>query len=575
MPRGVEITLSTLAATSNEAAVLPLVAALDLPQHAISDGALSALLLRQSPAAAAEVLRRWDRLPQRWKTQIALRGDWIAGAIRKALLDSHDELRRIGCEAAIETRDYDALPLLVSAAIETSTAHADRAAKTALQLAELLAEELAGPRDYRIRRDPQMQRAHVLVCLEKAAESFPAHGRRELLEAFLLLTQRENAPLKRILQSPTDRTYSPLMDVLTHSSRQGIERLLLSFLEDPFAPLSALQAVVRRRDVAFLRRLLKRIGAEPAPVVRNNLRRIENVPWMRVNLALLDALGENEQPGAVQLAVSSGIPRQLAFEVVAYLLRHGTLAGRRAAAKALAQFPGPSADDLAVRTLDDEDAQVRSAVAAQLRKRDIPSSIQKLLVLLDSPHQIERETAQAELAEFRIDRFLAKFDTLAPDYRRATGRLVLQIDPETIPALRRELAASIRSQRARALAVVQLLEIAAELESELIALLDDPDQYLRVEAIHLLAAIDTPRVREALRQAALDTQPLVQNAAETALERVLRLEPIAGDSVTAVQARLRQRVGSANRQEQVDPPNDLGELVSASNTLDEIASAGT
>ncbi len=521
MSKGLETTLTTLAATDNDSAVALLLAALDLPDNVVRDGAMQALLLRQSNVAAAEVLRRWDQLPDRWKTQIAQRGDWLAGAIRKALLDVHDDLHRIGCEAAVHTRDYDVIPLLVTAATEGATKHADRAVQTVLLLAEQLADELAGPRDYRFRRDPQMQRAHVLVSLEKGALAFHEHGRRELLESFLLLANRENAALKRVLQSPADRTFSPLTDVLVHSSRPGIERLLLSYLEDPFAPLPALAVMVRRRDVAFLRRLLRRIGSEPTPVVRANLKRIELIPWMQVNLALLDALGDHEQPGAVQLAAQSGIPRQLAFEAVAYLLRHGTLAGRRAAALALAGFRGPAADELVLRMLDDGDPHVRAAVAGQLRARDLPGATLRLMRLLESQHQIEREAAQAGLVEFQFDKYLAAFDGLALEARRSTGMLVRQIDREWAANLSRELSASSRARKRRALAIAAATDSTEELEDEIAALLADHDPFLRIEAIRVLAECDTPRVRQALRDALVDTNPLVHEAAESALAKLL------------------------------------------------------
>ncbi|MEX2174529.1 MAG: HEAT repeat domain-containing protein [Pirellulaceae bacterium] len=522
MSSGLATTLATLAATDNEAAVALLLAALDVPDHDIHDGAMQALLTRRSPVAAAEILRRWDQLSPRWKQQVAQRGDWIAGAVRKALLDNHDDLHRIGCEAAIETRDYDAIPLLVAAAAEGCTARSERAGQTALQLAELLSEEVSAPRDYRNRRDPQLQRAHVLVSLEKAACEFHQHGRRELLEAFLLLASRENAALKHILQSPADRNFGPLVEVLGNSPRAGLERLLLLYLDDPFAPLAALQVMVRRRDVAFLRRLLRKIGPDPAPVVRMNLKRIENVPWMQVNLSLLDALSDHEQPGAVQLAALSGMPRQLAFEAVAYLLRHGALAGRRAAAQALDQFNGPAADDLVVRTLEDADPQVRAAAAAQLRRRGVPGAIQRLLGILDSPHQVEREAAQGNLTEFTFARFLAAFESLGTDIRRVTGRLVRQIDPDCLAAVRLELNASARSRRKRALELVQALGAVEDLEDEIAAMLSDEDQFLRIEAIRVLASSDRPRARQTLRDALIDPHPLVQEAAEVALAERLR-----------------------------------------------------
>ena len=65
------------------------------------------------------------------------------------------------------------------------------------------------------------------------------------------------------------------------------------------------------------------IGSEPTRIVTSNLRRIESIPWISEQLSLLDTFNEGEQPGAVQLAALSGIPRQQAYEILAYVLRHG------------------------------------------------------------------------------------------------------------------------------------------------------------------------------------------------------------------------------------------------------------
>ena len=59
-------------------------------------------------------------------------------------------------------------------------------------------------------------------------------------------------------------------------------------------------------------------------------------------------------------------------------------------------------------------------------------------------------------------------------------------------------------------------------------LLKDDDQYLRIDAIRTLATIDNERTRQILRDALLDSQPLVQQAAEAALQQLTR-----GDTVLA------------------------------------------
>jgi HEAT repeat protein len=264
------------------------------------------------------------------------------------------------------------------------------------------------------------------------------------------------------------------------------------------------------------------------PIIRANLKRIESIPWITGNLSLLDALREQEQPGVVHLTVGSAAPRHHALEVVSYVLRHGKVAGRRVAAHALAEFAGPEANELAVSLLDDEDPQVRAAAARQLRDRNVPGAIQRLLALLDSPHEIEREAAQAGLVEFTLERFSANFDQLTPEARQTAGALVRRVDPQAIDRLRADLDAPARGRKKRALELAVALNAVPQLQEPIKALLKDEDQYLRIEAIRTLALVDTSVTRQALRDALLDSQPLVQQAAEAALRELTK-----GDTVWA------------------------------------------
>jgi len=530
---GLTTTFELLANTENEAAAAVLVGGLDASQRELRDLALGSLLSRRNPSAELNLLRRWNDLSARWKTQIAERPGWLSGAIRTAVVNRDPKLYECGCTAVVFTRDYDLIPVLVAAASDRANPYAPLAAAATLELAELLAEELIAPRDYRVRRDPQLQRNCVLPSLERSATHLDDHGRRELLEAFLLLADRENAALKRILQSPTDRSFLSLVDVLMSSSRPGIERLLLSYLDDPHAPLAAVQVLGRRSDVSFLRQLTRKLGTEPTLTIRANLKRVETLPWITGNLSILDALREAEQPGAVRLAIGSSAPRHHALEVVTYILRHGKVAGRRVAAEALAEFRGPEANELAMRLLDDDDSLVRAASANQLRARGVPGAIQKLLELLDSPHQIEREAARNGLAEFRFERFAANFDEMTPKARAITGPLVRRVDPETLPQVRAELDAPTRGRRKRALELVVALELTAELQESIAALLKDDDQYLRIDAIRVLASVDGPLTRQTLRDALLDPQPLVQQAAEAELTRLTRGDTLAEEAAAA------------------------------------------
>lgn len=515
---GLEKTIEVLSTTGNEAAVDVLLPALDSAHRAIQEMALKALLDRWSTAGQQDILRRWNTFDERLKSIVAERPGRIYDALREAILGTQPLAFANACDMILWAKEYDLLPTLLTAAEDRANPNANEAVQTLLALADQLYDELASPRDYSNRRDPQLIRQHLLGTLEQSVGRYEHHKRAAVLDAFLMLANRENAALKRVLLNPHDRTYLPVIEVLTSSSRPGVTRLLLAYLDDPHAPHAALGALAQRSDEAFLRHLLRKVGTDPLPVVKTNLRRVENIPWLREDLRRIAQLTDAEQQSVMHLATASGMKRLHVFEVAQFLLRHGSVGGRRAASQALAEFKGVEANLVAVQSLDDSDPQVQVNILTQLRERGIPSAMSRLLELIDSPHAIVRQAAQHCLAEFSFKRFVAAFDLLSPEVRQSTGALVRKVDPDAIAQLKEELVVSARTRRLRALQIITCLSAAAELEHELIDLLHDDDHFIRLEAAQLLVNCDSLPTRQALREALLDRNPSVQEAAGRSLQ---------------------------------------------------------
>jgi hypothetical protein len=509
-----ERTLEILSTTDNEAAVGALLESLDGAEPRWQAGIFRALVSRRGGAANSEILRRWETLAPHHKETAARRHGWMSDAIRAALASADEKIFHQACAAAHDTHDYSQIPELVNVVLQgRPAALADPAIKTVLRLAERLHDELAAARDYRVRRDVRQWRTHAQASLERALQCYEQHRRRELIEALLVVADCKSGVLSRVLRDPSHRGFVPLMEALTTSPRHGALSLLLSYLDDSLAPLSALHAVSRRRDVTFLRLLCRKIGAQPSPTVRSNLRRIEALAWIRQQPELIGALSAEEQMGAVQLAYLSSIPRPQAFEVVSYVLSHGNPAGRRSAALALAGFTGPDADAAVQRALLDDDPHVQAAAARQLRPRQLPDAVETLIGLLESPHAVVREAASVSLSDITFDRYLDAFDGWNDEMRLAEGLLVMQVDPKLAGRLVQELQSSSRSRQRRALEITSLLGLAPQVEATLVELAGDEDQYTRLEAIRLLGTLRTPLATEVVRAAINDKSLLVQEAA--------------------------------------------------------------
>lgn len=517
MPPGLDRTFNLLAHTPNEAAVGVLLRAFESSNRDAADQALKAALQRRSRPLSLEVLRRWHMLGDHARLLVREKQDWLHGAIRTALVSYDEQFYRNGCEAMLATHEYALAPVLVAAAEDPANPLGDLASETTLLLAEQLHDELHSPRDYRDRRDPATLSAFFVGALETAVGNFARHGRRELIEAFLLLAGKENAQLRHLLLHPQARVSAILSEMLTTSPRPAIIRLLFQLFEDGAAPLPAVKLIGKRKDLSFLRPLFRKLAEPPIGGMLQNLKRIDAIAWLAGAATLLPSLVEAEQAGAVHFVANCRLPAESLCEFLDVCLSRGMPAARRAAAAALANCKDIRAPRLIERGLDDEDVQVRATLISLIRPFNLPHSLERLADLLGAREEKIRAAARAALVEFEFAPYLAAFDNLDAAARRNTGRIVRQVDPTVREGLLEELRSGVRGRRRRGLEVAVALGLANDVAEDIGRLLQDEDPYLRLEAVRTLATEDTPTTSRLLRDALLDSHALVHQAAEEVL----------------------------------------------------------
>ncbi len=291
-------------------------------------------------------------------------------------------------------------------------------------------------------------------------------------------------------------------------------RLLLSYLDDPHPPSAVLNVISNRCDPKFVRYMLRHLGLEFSPAVRQNLKRIENLAWLKIGGGIIDYLDNAAQVGAVQLVMTAGIPRNQAFSTIKHLLLNGKPAGRREAAHALADFNGADANALALSALGDPDPQVQANILEHIRQRAIPGILPRLVNFTDSPHLAVRRAAQQCLAEYSFPRFVNSFDMLDEEVQRTTGVLVKKVDPQTLPLLREELLSAVRSRRIRGLRIAAVLDLSDRVEPLILDILRDADPDVRSQAAQALAGCRSSAARRALEETLQDSSPLVREAAQ-------------------------------------------------------------
>lgn len=515
--RAMEKTLEFLGQTANEAAVPVLLAALGATDPAVQEKAFGALLARRRGAGQWALVERWHQFPESWQQRISEQPRSIAAAVRRAVLSTDESLCHNGCQIAVRSREYELIPALVAGAEDPQNPQRAQVAHTLLQLCELLEQEMSGPRDHRYRPDPARTRESVLPSLERGFDQFAHHGCRAIVEAFLMLASHEHPLLRKILDHPRHATHHVLVDQFTTSTRVSVMRLVLNLLEARPCSAIALQIVAKRSDLPFVRHLLHRAGGPAFESMRPALAKLPSIAWLEPERVQIGPLSGPEQAAAVQVLVASGMHRLRAFETLKQLLCHGAVEGRRAAAAALAAFGGAEANQLALDQLDDPDPLVQAQLVVQLRARNIPGAISRLVRLLESPHEATRTAASSCLSEFNVQQYLSLFDVMEGDARRNTGLLVMRIDPSAPAQLALELKSPSRTRRVRGLEAAAAMNAVSLVEPLVLGLLHDPDHFLRTEAARTLAYTDSPLAEQALRDALLDRSAAVREAAEQSL----------------------------------------------------------
>lgn len=476
-------TLFLLAHTPNEAATEALIRALDSPRPDAQLGALTALLERDSPRGHAAILARLHTAPPAWRDVLAAPGEPLSGAIDTALRGDEPQLIANACRAMVWLRTFSPLPALVRLIEAEDGPHARLAADTLWALADQISGDASTGQG--TLTQARILRQRMAECLEPPVRRYAEHRRDQVVRAFLAVAAENNATLRHILQNPQHPAHERVVHDLQHGERPAMIRLLLSFLDDPQAPSAAIALVGRRQDPPFMHALLEWAWAL-SPAAQQNLKRVESLAWLRIEPAALDQLDEQAQSALVQLIVATSIRRADVFRVVDYLLANGTPMARAAAATALRHFPGPEGVALLTAALEDGDAGVQSAALSQIRERNLPGALSRLLAEVDSPRDNVRQAVRNSLPELTFDRYVAAFDSLDEAVRGTAGKLVLKMHPESLHALADELVAQSSARRLRALAIVRAMGAGKALAAWIAPLTDDPDPAVRAAVEHTL-----------------------------------------------------------------------------------------
>jgi hypothetical protein len=518
MKTGFERTFQLLSRTRNEAAIDVLVAGLENSHAPTQEASLQSLLDRPNAAGHLAVFWRLPKLSPSLRAMVEARPDRLAGAAGDAVRNSDAATGASACEAIVACRLYEAIPALLGVLDRENHPNIPLAASTVLRLADLFYEELSRPDRQPRRKEFDNVRQRLTASLEEGFRKYWRHGRREVVEAFLMLGKPQNVGFRYALQQ-TGGSTDAVLEILEKSPRGGIIRLLLSFLEDPMMPQAIRKILATRSDPKFVENFAT-AAAERMSKAAEVLAKFDGFSWVDDGGPMVVQMSGPSQACIVQVLRATAVRSARLLGLLEPILRDGAVQGRRAAASALAEVHGSVADECILRFLDDPDPVVQATLVRQVRTRGMAHAMSTLLKYFDTPYEEVRSALRETLPEFTVVHFLANLDHIDESMVQATGQMVRKIDPNAAGKLKAEMQRLSPVRRRRAVLAANAMGIAAELESQLIQLLNDDDHMVRLATAQALEEVGTKPSWEALRDALLDRSVIVQEAAEKSLERI-------------------------------------------------------
>ena len=316
----------------------------------------------------------------------------------------------------------------------------------------------------RINPESERFRQSIAELLGEAVERYNTHRNTDLLDAFLVISDWNDALFQRLLsdESPTQET---LLRRMRTSEHQSVLQLLAGFIRRRKIPGPVIGLLLRRHDAKFCETLLETIGDNPTPVTAINLREYGLPDFLRGGESFMRSLG-SDRDGAMCNAYSIAMPHEPeSIHLVIAMLERGGPSTIRTAELCLKRIEAPELADW-IDVLEDSLEQQSAADAANDdsatagRKSDFDRPLQlldDLIALSDHESKPLAAAAQSLLTHLNTAEVLPIFGDLSPEVGKQLGRILMQTDSGTLDMIRQGLRHAVMQNRLDAIAFAESL----------------------------------------------------------------------------------------------------------------------
>lgn len=518
-PSPVETTMAVLAATGAVRAFEALVTALDVPRESIQCAAARAIVSRPNTHGHLELLARYERLPSAVRDIIRTAGDMLTNSLRQMLLHADKSTRGRALRVVDETLQFSQIPHLIELLKQPTLGEVAPANVVLGHLFDQIYDAHINPRstDSGV---PVVEtlRKSCLTQLDAAVSYYDELGMADaIVLGILILGEPHHATVKHALWHGPPPCRELAGQLLLESRHPGVLRHIALSLLQTYPHPKIFEVISQRRDPELISALLRSCTGRLTPHQQQNLRQLEELPWLDVSTEMLATIPMPLHPALVTFVAATRLPKAVKTAVHEWLLRHGTPAGRDAARDHLPTIEEDVVQDVVLQSLHDDDVHIQAWAVHQLRQHAVPEAFSLLIERLDSPNPDVQQAARQELSSFDTEHVLEMADSFSEEEAIAAGRLVQKIDPEVVAKLRRLLAQPIRQKRIRVARQALRLGLQQLTPEAYIAMTDDLDPMVRRTAVAALGQLSNHEASVALRHLCRDPHERVREEAEAAL----------------------------------------------------------
>ncbi len=512
------MTFGVLTASDSPHVFDVLVAGLQSDRAPIQRQAAFALVNRSNSTGVIEVVRHLYELAPSVRSALVDRRSSLSAGLRQCLLHGDRALQRNALELILECEDFDQVPALLSMLSNPDGALHVEAGHALGELIDRLHAHCHQPRDaapprFALRHAPQV-RAKTIAALEEACVTFARLVNPEpVVQGILVLGDPDHAAVRKVLIHPVPDCREVAVRILRTSAHFGVMQFLIETLSRNYPHPRVMEAIAARTDPEFVQHLLRWFPERLSANQQRNFKELKSIAWLDEGLSALETLPESLQPGLVRFVTSTGISGDIKLAVQEWVVRHGSLEGRAAAAGVLESLDETAVQGIINEGLASKEESVQAWATSQLRSHGVPQAITMLLERLDSPLPAVKQAAQEELGSFDLYRVLDLCDHLSPAVALEAGRLVRKTDVHCLERLEAELTHSVRRRRIHAARGARALGMHGEIVPALLAMLEDEDPLVRRTAIEVLAEVPSGEAIKALADHLNDPSPRVRDAA--------------------------------------------------------------